>query len=266
MDERAIGADVVAEEQIANYTTVRAEEARRELIAKQAELASGEVKQRADARVRLAVVVAEGALVVAPEVAPLQVHERKPVMTEALVELELDRVITAFRIHEAVGNAVGRRRVGRREVEEARATYLLALAVDEEGAGAGGRGVVRIGATRNRSLVVRWGHVARVDRLELRRSIGDLLLVDGDVSLRGGIRDTAGVVGNDGRALRRLRADVLDDAVQATIRVAGLDDHRLGKIAFDTEDVLVFILLFRSRENAFTRGRGEARRTEFRNC
>ena len=53
--------------QIANIATIGVEIARCELIAEQTNHALGEVEERADARIRLPVVVAEEAFIVAPE-------------------------------------------------------------------------------------------------------------------------------------------------------------------------------------------------------
>src|SRR5262249_50065691 len=71
------------------------------------ERAFGQVEQRADARIGLAVVVAERALVVAAQASDAPVGDKRPVVAEALVHFELNRLVFALRVFVGIWLAVG---------------------------------------------------------------------------------------------------------------------------------------------------------------
>src|SRR5262249_57936023 len=74
--------------------------------AERVDLARREVKQRADGRVGLAVVVAEVPLEVAFEFGDAPVRKQLPTVRESLVQLYFDRAVIADRIGEAVRHAI----------------------------------------------------------------------------------------------------------------------------------------------------------------
>src|SRR3954463_2781670 len=88
-------------------TNILVQHARSELGAEQVELALSEVKERADVRIALTVVVAERALVVAEQLGYTIVGAQLPVFGERLVHFELHRLVDAYRIGKSVGDAVG---------------------------------------------------------------------------------------------------------------------------------------------------------------
>src|SRR5207248_2414653 len=92
----------VAEEAVDDVPTVGVEPAHRELVTQQAEVALDKVKERANARVALAIVIAEGAFVVPGELRPAVVGAHLPTGAEALVDFKFNRSVDANRFRESV--------------------------------------------------------------------------------------------------------------------------------------------------------------------
>src|SRR5713226_805227 len=89
-----------------DMATVRVERTRFELIAKQSERTTRKVKQRADARVGLTIVISEVALEVAGNFRNPPVAEQLPVIREPLVQLDLHGLVLVNWIREAIRNSV----------------------------------------------------------------------------------------------------------------------------------------------------------------
>src|SRR5690242_21737588 len=83
-----------------------------ELIPEQVKLAGSEIKQGADARITLLVVISEGTLVIAEQLGPPIVHAPLPTTAEALVNLEFHCTINADRVDETIRFTIGGRSSG----------------------------------------------------------------------------------------------------------------------------------------------------------
>src|ERR1700730_7669258 len=91
---------------VENVFAIAAQKSDTLLIGEKTELALGEVKERADARVGLAVVVAERALVITAQLSEAVVHRECPVVAEGLVHFELHSLVFTLGILVAVRLAV----------------------------------------------------------------------------------------------------------------------------------------------------------------
>src|SRR5262245_25597994 len=90
-----------------DMATVRVKRTGLELISEQSEGSSREIKQRADARVGLAVVVAEVAFEVANDSRNPPVAEQLPVIREPLVQFDLQSPVLMHWVREAIRHSVG---------------------------------------------------------------------------------------------------------------------------------------------------------------
>src|SRR5258708_33706652 len=86
---------------------VRAQGADALLVGKEAQVALGEVEERADSWVGLAVVVAEGAFIIASQLSDAVVDGERPVVREGFADLEFDRFVFPLWVFVSVGFAVG---------------------------------------------------------------------------------------------------------------------------------------------------------------
>src|SRR5215467_2119385 len=105
----ALFAKGVAAVDVGDVPAVGVERADGELVAEQIELAGREVEQRADGRVRLAVVVAEVSFEVTSDAGDAPVRQQLPALRESLVKLYFDSAVIADRVGEAVSHAVSAR-------------------------------------------------------------------------------------------------------------------------------------------------------------
>ena len=112
--------NVVAEESIHNVKTISVERPDFELITQEVELARGEVEQRADAGVRLTVVISEGPFEVTEKPRNAPIGAQQPVLGKGLVGLDLHCPVNTLRISEAVGNAVRSQAAGQRSAQTQR--------------------------------------------------------------------------------------------------------------------------------------------------
>src|SRR6266567_3346241 len=105
----SVFAECVATKDVRYEATIRVEGTNLELVAEEVEVALGKIKQRADARVGLTVVIAEMAFVVSTQARNAEVAQHLPTIRESLVQLDFDRLVDVDRIGEAVRHAVGPR-------------------------------------------------------------------------------------------------------------------------------------------------------------
>src|SRR5882672_10000944 len=84
-----VAAKRVADEAIRQVTNIRVQHAGHELLSEQVEIAAGKVKQRADVRIILAVVIAERTFVVAKQLSNTVVRAHLPASRHRLVDFEL---------------------------------------------------------------------------------------------------------------------------------------------------------------------------------
>src|SRR5262249_27023732 len=84
-----------------------------ELVAQQAQNTGGEVKQRADARIGLTVVIAERAFIVSAQIGQTVVETHEPAAAESFVQLELGCLVFALGEGEAIRQPVRDRRAAR---------------------------------------------------------------------------------------------------------------------------------------------------------
>src|SRR5579859_3375920 len=92
---------------IEGMLTVGAQRADALLAGEKAQPALGEVKEGADSGVGLAVVIAEGTLVVALQLSDTVIDAESPVVREGLADFELDRFVFTLGVLIGVGLAVG---------------------------------------------------------------------------------------------------------------------------------------------------------------
>src|SRR6267378_3483928 len=99
-------AKLVAGIDIGHQTPVRVEWPSFELIAEQVEVAFSKVKQRADRRIGLAVVITEVAFVVAVQFRNTPVAEQLPVIRKALVQLDFNAAINVDWIGKTIRHTI----------------------------------------------------------------------------------------------------------------------------------------------------------------
>src|SRR5438552_7838579 len=100
--------EAVATISIDNVSPIRVERSDCKLVAQQVEIPGSEVEQRADAGIGLAIVVTQVAFVVSSQSGNSPIKEGLPAVRESPIQFELQRLVLAHSIREAVRLAVRR--------------------------------------------------------------------------------------------------------------------------------------------------------------
>ena len=92
---------------VQSVLAVGAQEADALLIREKAQRTLGEVKQRAEARISLGIVVAVGAFIIASQLSDAVVDVESPIVREGFADFEFDRFVFTLRVFVGVWFAVG---------------------------------------------------------------------------------------------------------------------------------------------------------------
>src|SRR6185369_11749023 len=227
----------VAHKAVRQVTDVSVEHARAELTTEQVELTLREVKQRADVRVVLAVVITERTFVVAEQLGNTVVRAHLPVLGERLVDFELHRLVDADRIDETVRDPVRAGQAGNGRVGYAE--RIVSGAIDGTVAVAIGRNAYARGV----------GVHGRIARRASRSGKGSAAVeceldgVDEDILGLARVTDQVVLVEAALEGFRRQGSHIFDDALDTTIRIARReDDARVAELVLHAHHVFVEVL------------------------
>ena len=226
--------DGVRAVKITNVTTVGVEVSRGELIAEQANHTLGEIEERADAGVRLPVIVAEETFIVPPQFGEAIIGANQEALAEVLVQLDFQGLVAAHRFRIAVWFSVGDGKASNIWILTAGSAYNVAKAV--------------------------FLHPVIGYAIRRRRTVWIVLLLDlvGEViRARAGIANYVHLIWQTKvRTFRRDALHVFDDAFQSTIRVADGEHHTASHFTLKAKQILLFEVQPGAGVNQFGNGGG----------
>src|SRR6266851_792557 len=262
---------------VEDVLTIAVQEPDALLIAQQAQVPFGQVKQRADAGVGLAVVVPERAFVIAAQLRYAVVGGNCPIVAEGLVHFKFHSLVFAFRILVSIrlavpvelaakGSAVtglAKRNLALLEAGAVRkqiaAGIKPSVRVDRRETCASGRSGAPVGCVETVELVIsdEWRWIAfgietsqrqsrSIRRDGLARTKHDFLRIDEDILLGVGIADEVvqtAAIGNE--RIEKLDGDaalVLDDALQPAVNVTHAGHDAAAELVIISHHEFVGIL------------------------
>src|SRR5262249_35322617 len=189
-----------------------------------------EVEERADSRVGLAIVIAEVAFEVALEGRDAPVGKQLPAIGEALVEFDLDRLVIADRVGEAIRHSI-RAGIARRLAiltvrRIANIAERVAFVIEDLG------GQIRVTLRRD----LRANRIFEGDRVDRR------------VQCRIDVADEVRLP-EEGRRFRRNDRRVFNDAPDPTVNVAHREHQVMRQLLLEAHYVLVGVTELRARQN-----------------